>query len=128
MRTLLYRILLLMLIFLPGSRQEGFAAAVQQGSKESALFIDTNDSHHQQAILTDNRNSYRLCSNRPQRLIPTSGAKHERTSGKLSAVGFVRQSTTLKPPYGGVVCSESAPLGFVASRDYYVFALRHIIR
>lgn len=117
-----------MLIFLPGGRQEGFAADVRQTSEAPIHFIGYKDSHHQQAILTDNRNSYRLCSNRPQRLIPTSGAKHERTSGKQSAVGFVRLSTTLKPPFGGVVCEASAPLGFVASRDYYVFALRHIIR
>lgn len=117
-----------MLIFLPGGRQEGFAADVRQTSEAPIHFIGYKDSHHQQAVLTDNRNNFRLCSNRPQRLLTTNGAKHERTSGKLSAVGNTRLSTTLKPPYGGVVCDETAPLGFVASRDYYIFALRHIIR
>ena len=81
-----------------------------------------------QATLTDATLPYRICSSRPQRVLLTQGSRSERTMSP--AFNFVRQHL-FKPlhSYFDSRCrQESAPFCMSSSCDYYVIALRHIIR
>lgn len=83
--------------------------------------------HHHEATLTDATSLYRVCSSRPQRLLPTHGSKTERTA---SPCGFVRRNI-VKPLHflhDSRRRLETAPYCLSASCLYYVIALRHIIR
>ena len=83
--------------------------------------------HHHKATLTDATSLYRVCSSRPQRLLPTHGSKTERTA---SPCGFVRRNI-VKPLHflhDSRRRLETAPYCLSASCLYYVIALRHIIR
>lgn len=82
----------------------------------------------QEAILSDASNSYRVCNTRPQRLLPSQGAKQERTSGKQPCILHYQKHQSLKRTYGRRERKETAPFCFVASRDYYIIALRRILR
>ena len=83
--------------------------------------------HHHEATLTDATSLYRVCSSRPQRLLPTHGSKTERTA---SPCGFVRRNI-VKPLHflhDSRRRLETAPYCLSVSCLYYVIALRHIIR
>ena len=85
--------------------------------------------HHQEATLTDASQIYRICSSRPQRVLPTQGSKTERTITPFGS--FAIRQHIVKPIYSyfDSRCRlETAPFCLSASCDYYVIALRHIIR
>lgn len=82
----------------------------------------------QEAVLTDATQLYRICSSRPQRTLSTQGSRTERTL--THTFHFFRQHI-VKPlhSYFDSRCrQESAPFCLSSSCDYYVIALRHIIR
>ena len=85
--------------------------------------------HHQEATLTDASQIYRICSSRPQRVLPTQGAKTERTITPFGS--FANRQHIVKPLYSyydSRCRRETAPFCMSASCDYYVIALRHFIR
>ena len=84
-------------------------------------------SHHE-ATLTDASQTYRICSSRPQRITPSQGSKTERYVTPYSS--FTRQHNVkhLYSFYDSRQRHETAPFCLSVSRDYYVIALRHIIR
>lgn len=85
--------------------------------------------HHQEATLTDASQLYRICSSRPQRILPTQGAKTERSVTPFGSLA--RWQHIVKPIhtyYDSRRRRETAPFCLSASRDYYVIALRHIVR
>ena len=94
---------------------------------ESAVMTPWQHRHHE-ATLTDATQLYRVCSSRPQRFVPTQGSGSGRTFCPCTA--FVRRYI-VKPLHflhDGRIRLESAPFCTSASRDYYIIALRHIIR
>ena len=94
---------------------------------ESSVVTPQRQQHHE-ATLTDATQLYRICSSRPQRILPTHGSRSERTL--TPAFNLVGQHI-VKPlhSYHDSRCrQESAPFCLSASCDYYVIALRHIIR
>ena len=94
---------------------------------ESSVMSPLRQQHHE-ATLTDATQLYRICSSRPQRILPTQGSRNERTL--TPTFSFVRQHI-VKPlhSYFDSRCRlESAPFCLSASCLYYVIALRHIIR
>jgi hypothetical protein len=85
--------------------------------------------HHHEATLTDATQLYRVCSSRPQRILPSQGSKTERTITPFS--NFALRQHIVKhfnSYYDGRCRKETAPFCMSASCDYYVIALRHIIR
>ena len=85
--------------------------------------------HHQEATLSDASQLYRICSSRPQRVLPTQGAKTERTVTPFES--FAIRQHHVKPLYSYYdrrCRRETVPFCLSASCDYYVIALRHIIR
>ncbi len=82
-----------------------------------------------EATLTDASQLYRVCSSRPQRILPSQGAKTERTLTPFSS--SAQRQHIVKPfysHYDSRCRKETAPFCMSASCDYYVIALRHIIR
>ncbi|MBR0272724.1 MAG: hypothetical protein IJQ59_01360 [Bacteroidaceae bacterium] len=102
---------------------EGIAVSYQ-GKRYS--FGDQRHGHRHEATLNDARGIYRLCNTRPQRLVPSHGSKPGKSTGRWLAVRrpHVKHFFFL---HDGRRRLETAPFQSSASRDYYVFALRHII-
>lgn len=98
-----------------------------QGSIEASVVTPHDDRHHE-ATLTDASSLYRVCSSRPQRILPNSfGSKYERTF-RLSDLARRYIVKPLKRFHDSRRRLETAPFSLAASCDYYVLALRHIIR
>ena len=57
-------------------------------SMMQATLMTPQDTRHHEATLTDATSLYRVCSSRPQRLLPTQGSKTERTNNPCD---FVRK-------------------------------------
>ena len=89
---------------------------------------DRDSRHRPEAMLSDATNLYRLCNTRPQRLMPSHVAKQERTQGKTPGVGILKCRTSKTRFFDGRVRTETSPFCVVVSRDYYVIALRRILR
>ena len=94
---------------------------------ESSVVSPRKQQHHE-ATLTDATQLYRICSSRPQRILPSQGSRSERT--QKPAFNFIRQhiAKPLHSHHDSRCRQESAPFCLSTSCDYYVIALRHIIR
>lgn len=101
----------------------------QKPSECAESSVVTSQRHQpQEAVLTDDSQPYRVCSSRSQRPLSTQGARTKRT--QTHTFYFFRQHI-VKPlhSYFDSRCrQESAPFCLSSSCDYYVIALRHIIR
>lgn len=85
--------------------------------------------HGQMAVLSDATHLYRLCTSRSQRVQPSHGVNGHRLSGKSPAGGrFTFVSSQIYRFLTGDCRLKTAVMRFFVSRDYYVIALRHIIR
>lgn len=95
--------------------------------KERAWMVKPSDERRDQAMLTDARMWYRLFNTRPQRLSSANGTSPGKPHGKLS-FAIRHQSKPLKAFHDKRRKAGTLPLRLAASSDYYVIALRHIIR
>ena len=94
----------------------------------SAVMAPQRQQPHE-AMLKDASQLYRICSSRPQRILSTQGSKTERTITPFD--NFVQRHHIVKhlySHYDSRCRKETAPFCMSASCDYYVIALRHIIR
>ena len=98
---------------------------LQQHHHEATL----TQQHHHEATLTDASQIYRVCSSRPQRILPSQGSKTGRTITPFGNFA-VRQHIVkhFNSYYDSRCRQETSPFCMSASCDYYVIALRHIIR
>ena len=97
--------------------------------KESTVFTPQQHQPRMEATLTDATQIYRICNSRPQRILPTQGSKTERTITPYSSSAIRTYiAKTLYSYYDSRCRLETAPFCMSASCDYYVIALRHIIR
>ena len=95
---------------------------------ESTVMVPLQQ-HHHEATLTDASQIYRVCSSRPQRILPSQGSKTERTITPLGSFALRQHIVKqLNFFYDSRCRQETAPFCMSASCDYYVIALRHIIR
>src|SRR5574344_223715 len=100
---------------------------VSQDQKSDAL----RDIHIQKeassiAILSDASSIYRICNSRPQRVLPVYNASQQRLSGRnfnLFNIYFC-----LKHNYGWQGRAVASPYYSAVPTDYFIIALRHIIR
>ena len=111
-----------------GWQRSGYAHHPKPEQQAATTVTTPQDSHHHEATLTDATNLYRVCSSRPQRLLPTQGSKTERTTSTMG--GFVRRHHVkpLQFLHDSRRRLETAPFPLSASCRYYVIALRHNIR
>lgn len=110
-------------------RQSGDGMPAEEAYRNSAsCVVAPQHQHHQEATLTDASQIYRICSSRPQRILPSQGSKTERTPTPLAHFAIRQHHTNPLCSYHDSRCRrETAPFSLSASRDYYVIALRHII-
>ena len=94
---------------------------------ESSVVSPQRQQPHE-ATLTDASQLYRICSSRPQRILPTQGSRSGRTLTLSFSVARQHIVKPLHSFYDSRCRQESAPFCLSASCDYYVIALRHIIR
>ena len=125
--------LLLLFSLLLAACQRSDNANVNENENENenvngSVDADANGDGRQEALLSDATNIYRICSTRPQRVVPSQVSKHERSHGKTWGGSLLRSIYNNKRPAFACTGTSLSGEGFVASRDYYVFALRHIIR
>ncbi|MBQ9357012.1 MAG: hypothetical protein IJT98_06970 [Prevotella sp.] len=138
-RRLLILLTTVVLAVLVNWQDEHFVSAGQKSKQQadaqeqilhSTLFTfhSADNSRHLEATLSDATNLYRVCSSRPQRLLPTQGSKTERSNSPSG--GFVRRNSVkpLQFLHDSRRRLETAPFCMSASCHYYVIALRHIIR
>lgn len=102
--------------------------ALPKDSGTETLWQQDSQRERSEALLSDASHLYRICNTRPQRLLPSQGAQHERSSGKLPFGWLTRHSFTLKHTFGGSPLQSLPLFRFAASCDYYVYALRRILR
>lgn len=117
----------LLTVLLNWQREE--CAQAKEAPRQSVTAVMTAQKGHQrEATLTDASHLYRICSSRPQRMVSTHGSKPGRIINLCG--GFVRRHIVkpLNILYDSRRRLETAPFCLSVSRDYYVIALRHIIR
>ena len=95
---------------------------------ESACVQPSSDGSQQAALLTDASDIYRICSQRPQRLIHSQTPNQKRSSGKSNGYVHVNTHSSHKKFFSSQSRMETAPFCFAASRQYYIIALRRILR
>ncbi|SET27195.1 hypothetical protein [Prevotella sp. kh1p2] len=118
------QILALIFILSVGCPEQGLAAESGQQDVEmrAAAFLTRQ---LPVAVPADPQPVYRVCSSRPQRLLPPFGSSRHTVSGhRLLAHRTFYSSFSL---YGGRARMETAPFPSDASCDYYVFALKHLL-
>jgi len=90
---------------------------------EHRVGSELKNATNKEAVLTNTRDSYRVCNSRPQRLL-TSVGSHVRQYGKIS---FQSKFHLLKSYLSDDKSrAETAPFSSSASCAYYVFALRRL--
>ena len=115
-------------VLLNWQEQETVSLQSLQERTESSVITPQRQQPHE-ATLTDASQLYRVCSSRPQRILPSQGPKTERTITPFGS-SAQRQHIVkhLYSHYDSRCRKETAPFCMSASCDYYVIALRHIIR
>lgn len=125
---------ILMLLLLLTGWQQGVLAATDASKKtmerDRIVGLQADMPGNDEGTLTDGRTLYRTIGSRPWRVQPSGGG---RPSGGNAHGWSMTMRTIFHSHYsliacrGGVRC-ESMPHAVSASCQYYVIALRHIIR
>ena len=77
------------------------------------------------AVFADMSSYYRLCTSRPERIIPVYGGGGSHPASRIS---FQHKSHSVNLIIlGSRLRHESAPFSIAASCEYYVFALRRLL-
>ena len=105
------------------------AAVTESYQHRQSSVLAPQHQHQQEATLTDASQIYRICSSRPQRILPSQGSKTGRTITPFGNFAVRQHIVKHFNSYYDSRCRlETAPFCLSASCDYYVIALRHIIR
>ena len=127
-RWILATLLVLCLtVFANWQTQNNLSQQIAPPRTESSILTPQRQQPHE-ATLTDATQLYRICSSRPQRILPTQGSRTERTTTPPILLARQHHVKPLHSYYDSRRRLESAPYCLSASCDYYVIALRHIIR
>ena len=121
-------IIAVMLTVVLSWQQQDCVLVQQVPEQPQSAVMSPQKQHHHEATLSDASQLYRICSSRPQRIMPSHGSKTERTT---TPCGSWLRRTIVKPQnpvYDSRCRLETAPFCLAALRNYYVIALRHIIR
>lgn len=124
------RLLLQLLLMLAACTCQAASAAADDDRGQRDVLHDAREEmwHIATAIIEDGQQPSRICNTRPQRVLPSIGFKPHRLSARYPW-NTINNKKPLIPlcTYGKTVALR-APFRMVASRDYFVIALRHIVR
>lgn len=124
------RLLLQLLLMLAACTCQAASAAAYDDRGQRDVLHDAREEmwHIATAIIEDGQQPSRICNTRPQRVLPSTGFKPHRLPAR-HPWNTINSRKPLIPlcTYGKTVALR-APFRMVASRDYFVIALRHIVR
>ena len=112
----------------PGMAEEGVTCGYQDDEKSTdRIYEDTVEpAQRQTALITDTSQNIRLCNTRPQRILPSYTTKPTHLLGRNT---FQNKFYSLH--FRGIdryLTKVTTPIPSSAACDYYVIALRQIIR
>ena len=143
MRQLILHIIFLMSMVFAGYGE--VSAASVSLSHQDSLIVETADATHnkdrlakvtphqqeQEAQLEDASNAaYRICSSRPQRLLPSGNIHGNPSANSRLLTHRIRFLSSLLSVIEGAMepfRQETAPIHFDVASKYYVICLRHLI-
>ena len=143
MRQLILHIIFLMSMVFAGYGE--VSAASVSLSHQDSLIVETADATHnkdrlakvtphqqeQEAQLEDASNAaYRVCSSRPQRLLPSGNIHGNPSASSRLLIHRIRFLSSLLSVIEGAkepFRQETAPIHFDVASKYYVICLRHLI-
>lgn len=143
MRQLILHIIFLMSMVFTGYGE--VSAASVSLSHQDSLIVETADATHnkdrlakvtphqqeQEAQLEDASNAaYRVCSSRPQRLLPSGNIHGNPSANSRLLTHRIRFLSSLLSAIDGAMepfRQETAPIHFDVASKYYVICLRHLI-
>ncbi|MBQ9650682.1 MAG: hypothetical protein IJV13_00485 [Prevotella sp.] len=120
------KIIIIILSLALYSQGASAADTIKKSDEGSLRQVCITDQTSPDAILTNGHNSYRFGSSRPQRIIPVHGSKNSKTQGKIHFT--IKHQQHLNHHFSGRHQRASLPFRPSLSSDYYVIALRHIVR
>ena len=114
------------------SHQDSLAVeAADAAHKKDGLVKVTPHQHEQDAQLEDASNAaYRVCSSRPQRLLPSGNIHGNPSASSRLLTHRIRFLSSLLSVMEGAkepFRQETAPIHFDVASKYYVICLRHLI-
>ena len=114
------------------SHQDSSAVeAADAAHKKDGLAKVTPHQHEQDAQLEDASNAaYRVCSSRPQRLLPSGNIHGNPSASSRLLIHRIRFLSSLLSVIEGAkepFRQETAPIHFDVASKYYVICLRHLI-
>ena len=114
------------------SHQDSLAVeAADAAHKKDGLAKVTPHQHEQDAQLEDASNAaYRVCSSRPQRLLPSGNIHGNPSASSRLLTHRIRFLSSLLSVIEGAkepFRQETAPIHFDVASKYYVICLRHLI-
>ena len=105
--------------------------AADAAHKKDRLAKVTPHQHEQDAQLEDASNAaYRVCSSRPQRLLPSGNIHGNPSASSRLLIHRIRFLSSLLSVIEGAkepFRQETAPIHFDVASKYYVICLRHLI-
>lgn len=127
MKRLFCPILIILLAVLANWQKEDLQQIADCQESVAPSIVTPQDSHHYEAILTDASGLYNICNPRPQR-IPTVNGSHLKRGIFQCYFVLKKLVKPLNSFHDGRKRLETAPYCLAVSCDYYILALRHIIR
>lgn len=127
MKRFLMSLIVVLLTLLTNWQGKEVSCPLEQPQQPSASVVTPQHPRHHEATLTDASSLYRICTTRPQRVIPTHGSNPQRSAGSCCSA----RRHIVKPLHylhDSRRRLETAPYCLSASCKYYVIALRHILR
>lgn len=113
------------------SHQDSLAVEADATHKKDGLAKVTPHQQEQDAQLEDASNAaYRVCSSRPQRLLPSGNIHGNPSASSRLLIHRIRFLSSLLSVIEGAkepFRQETAPIHFDVASKYYVICLRHLI-
>ena len=127
MRQLILYIIFLMSMVFAGHGE--VSAASTSPHKDGLTKVEHKQDQHDAQLEDASSLAYRVCSNRPQRLLPNGNIHGNGQSASRLLFNRIRfLSSLLSAVLGGYESfrQESAPIHFDVASKYYVICLRHL--
>ena len=97
--------------------------------KDGLAKVEHDKSQPEAQLENASQLAYRICSSRPQRLLPNGNMHNSQTASRL-LTNRIRYLSSLLSAIGGGMepfRQETAPIHFDVASKYYVICLRHLL-
>ena len=131
MRQLILYIIFVVSMVITGygevSAASNYSHTTRENTKDRLEKVDHKENQHEAQLEDASVLAYRVCSNRPQRLLPTGNMHANGSAVSRLLFNKIRFLSHLLFADGGEgLRLESAPIHFDVASKYYVICLRHL--